>query len=58
MIKFKILNYYSTFPLFIQVHGVQISSMNDSKKMTTREWFNKEKNEKSNSVEKLREVRY
>lgn len=58
MKNFKILKYFSTFPLFIQVFGTQISSMDDSKKMTTREWFNKEKNDKNNSVEKLREVNY
>lgn len=33
-----------------------MSSMNDSNKMTTRQWFDKEKKEKNNSVEKLREV--
>ncbi|CAF0841426.1 unnamed protein product [Brachionus calyciflorus] len=51
----NLLKYYSTYPIFIQVLGIQLSNQNDSNKMTTRQWFDKEKKDKNNSVDKLRE---
>ena len=49
------IRYYTNFPFFIQVYGTQVSATNDSSKMHTREWFEKEKKEKNNSAEKMKD---
>jgi len=38
--------------LFVQVYGTQISTTDDSKKFSTKQWFDKERKEKHNTVDK------
>ena len=42
--------------MFLQIYGSQISLMDESKKRTTREWFDKEKKDKKVSMQSMREV--
>lgn len=50
-----LLNDYATYPLFVQVHGVQISLSDESKSKTTKEWFENDKKEKQASEKQLRD---
>ena len=49
------IRYYSNFAFFIQLYGTQVSATNDSNKMHTRDWFDKEKKEKNNSAEQMKD---
>ena len=50
------INDYATYPLFVQVHGVQISLSDESKKRSTKDWFTEDSLEKKQSEKQLREV--
>lgn len=50
-----LINDYATYPLFVQVHGVQISLSDESNSLCTKDWFEKEKKEKQQSEVQLRE---
>ncbi len=52
----KLIRDYATYPLFVQVYGVQISLTDESKSLTTRDWFEKERKDKQNSELQLRDV--
>jgi len=51
-----LIHYFSNFPLFIQLYGIQTSVTNESNKMTTRQWFDKDKKDKQNSFDAMQEV--
>jgi hypothetical protein len=36
-----------TYPMFVQIYGIQITTTNESKKMPTREWFEKDRKDKN-----------
>lgn len=50
-----LINDYATYPLFVQVHGVQISLSDESKKKSTKDWFTEDSLEKKQSEKQLRE---
>merc|ERR1719468_720419 len=50
-----LINDYATYPLFVQVHGVQISLSDESKKRSTKDWFENDKKEKQASEKQLRD---
>ena len=52
----KLINDYATYPLFVQVHGVQVSLSDESNTKTTKEWFLLENKEKAHSEAQLRDV--
>lgn len=49
-----LINDYATFPLFVQVHGVQISLSDESSAKSTKDWFENDQNEKKTSDVQLR----
>lgn len=50
------INDYATYPLFVQVHGVQVSLSDESNSKTTKQWFEEENKEKVQSEVQLRDV--
>ena len=50
------INDYATYPLFVQVHGVQVSLSDESATRSTKDWFESDRKEKQHTEGQLREV--
>ncbi len=50
------INDYATYPLFVQVHGAQVSLSDESASRSTKDWFESDRKEKVHSESQLRDV--